>query len=133
MHGGETAHILRDLLRIAKLAMPPKLFAEDPRVIRAMALLKLLETGHSPSRPPNASGPSPGFDIAALATRRAVDQSAAGVSFVLDLPWELVNALSLAQMDKVPLEPSDAINVLVREWLTANGYLPLAPSPEETS
>lgn len=121
---GETAKIIRDLLRIAKVAMPPKLFGEDPRVTRAIALLASLETGLFPSRAPNVSSRPPGFDVTVLAAKRAVEESAAGISFVVDLPWDIAAALTNSDDPLLPLDPADAVTHATRTWLASGGHLP---------
>jgi len=129
MNRNETAKVIRDLLRIAKVAMPPKLYAEDPRVIVATAALSELEAGVSPARPPNLTSRPPKFDPLALSRTRPIEQSAAGISFLTDLPWDLVSAMTAAQGDVLPLDPSDAVAYVLWDWLTGHGYLD--PAPEE--
>src|SRR3569832_1683656 len=95
MAQNEIAKTIRDLLVIAKVAMPPNLFAQDPRVIVAMAVLKELD-GSSVTRPPNITSRPPQFAVAALAQHRPVEGSSTGISFLCDLPWDLVTGLMLA-------------------------------------
>lgn len=104
--------------------MPPKLYAEDPRVKRASALLKSLETGLSPSRTPNAASRPPSFDIIGMTLQRPVEQHQSGISFLTDLPWDVVAAMNaeLATTDLFPLDPSDALNYIARDWLTGHGH-----------
>lgn len=129
-----TAKIVRDLLVIAKVAMPPKLYAEDPRVTRATALLKSLEAGLSSSRTPNLASRPPASDVTAMAVRRPVEESRDGISFVVDLPWDLVEALGKAlEVDAMPLDPSDALTFIARDWFTAHGYTGLLPGADEAS
>ena len=104
--------------------MPPKLFGEDPRVSRGIALMKEMEAGLSASRPPQVTSRPPKLDIAVLASRRAVAETGKGISFVTDLPWDLVEALGEAE--GLPLDPAEAVTFIVRDWLTAHGDLPLA-------
>ncbi len=117
----ELAKVIRDLLRIAKVAMPAKVFGEDPRVTYATALLSRLEYPASSARPPNVTSQPPRIDVAALAQRRAVEESASGISFVAELPWDLVGAMTA--VEKLPADPSDAVNFIVRDWLTSIGKL----------
>ena len=123
--------MLRELLTIAKVAMPPKLFGQDPRVSRGIALMKELEAGLSPSRPPQVASRPPKLDIAVLASRRAVAETSKGISFVTDLPWDLVDGLITAE--GLPLDPSEAVTFIVRDWLTSHGELPLAPPKGEAN
>ena len=111
-----TALVVRELLTIAKVAMPPKLFGQDPRVSRGIALMKELEAGLSSSRPPQVTSRPPKLDIAVLASRRAVAETGKGISFVTDLPWDLVEAL--AEAEGLPLDPAEAVSFIVRDWLT---------------
>ena len=111
--------IITDLLRIAKVAMPPKLFAEDPRIIRAFEALAELDGPGSSVRVPNV----PASPAARLAEFRAVEESRDGLSFITDLPWDLVDALSEAQKTVLPGDPSAAVNLVIREWLTSAGFL----------
>ena len=124
----EIGKIIRDLLRIAKVAMPSDLYDQDPRVVTAIAAVRMIEAGVSPSRPPNVSSRAPSIDVAQLATMRPVEMSAAGLSFVLDLPWDLVDPLVKAQDDFARLDPADTVQFGLRDWLTAHGYLVAAPS-----
>ena len=122
----ETARVIRDLLVIAKVAMPPKLFGEDPRVTRAIALLALLVPSSPGSRVPNASPRPAGFELAVLASRRVVEESKDGVAFIAELRWDLLEALRRAvTLVDIPLDPSDQVSFIAREWLTANGLLEL--------
>jgi hypothetical protein len=41
--GKELAEIIANLLTIAKVAMPPDLFVQDPRIIKAQAMLARLK------------------------------------------------------------------------------------------
>ena len=132
LNEAELASVLRDLLVIAKVAMPPKLFSEDVRVTRALSLIKTLETGETSARPPNAVGRPPKLDISVLGSKRAVAESGRGISYVTELPWNLVEGLIDAAED-LPLDPAEATAFIVREWLTANGHLPLVPAREDTN
>lgn len=130
---GELAKVIRDLLVVAKIAMPPNLYAQDPRIATAAALLKRIEQGISPSRPPNTSGKPAGFDVTALAKSRAVEESTEGISFVVDMPWDLVEASWRAMTEdrSYPLDPNDAVNFVLRDWFTAHGYGELLPFGDE--
>ena len=121
----EISKIITDLLRIAKVAMPPKLYAEDPRIVLAGALLAEIYAAAPSARVPSVPRAA-GFRTSTLDVR-PVEQSASGLSLIVDLPWDLAEATAKAQGDRLPLPWSDAMNLIVREWLTTNGYLDLLP------
>lgn len=130
---GEVAKVLRDLLVVAKVAMPPSLYSQDPRISSAASLLKRIEQGGSPGRVPNTSVKPPGFDVTALAVSRAVEESKDGISFVVDMSWDLVEASWRAMTDdrSYPLDPSEAVGYVMRGWFTAHGYGQLLPIGDE--
>ena len=121
----ELAKVMRDLLRIAKVAMPPKVFGEDPRVTSAMAVIESLE-GRAPSRLPNVTSLHPRLDITRLTQRRAVEESATGIAFVMELPWDLVEAM--ITMPDIPADPSAAMEYIARDWLVSQGALSTGPA-----
>lgn len=61
-----------------------------------IAPLKSIEMGRSPSRTPNVASRPPTLDVMAMTLRRQVEESFAGISFVVDLPWDVVEALDKA-------------------------------------
>lgn len=130
---GETAKVIRDLLVVAKVAMPPSLYAQDPRVAAATTMLRSLEQGISAHRPPNSSDRPPDFDVAALALSRPVEESKYGISFVVDLSWDLVeaSAQALAADTSYPLDPGDAVDYVLRDWFTSHGYGKLLPMGDD--
>jgi len=103
---------MRDLLRIAKVAMPPKVFGEDPRVTTATAVLETLE-GRTLGRTPNVTSRPPKLDVARLAQRRAVEESAAGITFTMELPLDLVEAMTA--LPDIPADLSDAMGYIARD------------------
>jgi hypothetical protein len=119
----EAAKIIRDLLRIAKAAKPGQLYDEDPGVLVARAALEELETAASPARPPNLTSRAPALDVTRLAPSRPVEMSSIGVSFVLEIPWPLVDALHDAQADFARLDAAETVQFALRDWLTGHGYL----------
>ena len=123
----ETAKVIRDLLRIAKVAMPGNLNDEDPRVRIARATLMELESSSSPARPPSTTSRTPGLDVSRLPPNVAVEISATGMSFVFELPWDLVDGLHDAQAAFSRLDTPETVVFALRDWLTAHGYL-AAPS-----
>ena len=114
----ETAKIIRDLLRIAKVAMPGDLYDQDPRVLVAVAALKDLEGSASPARPPNLTSRAPALDTATVAVRTPVELSSAGASFVLELPWDIVDGLHDAQAAFSRLDTPETVLSALRDWLT---------------
>jgi len=118
----EIATVLNDLLKVVKVAMPADLFSVDPRVLKARQLLAMLRQV-SDHRPPGLIGSSTDSLLVAFA----------------DTPLDLLSAQPEARWDITPgidrfmasgLAPSDrreAVEQIIREWLTANGYLELAP------
>lgn len=126
---GEIAKVIRDLLVVAKVAMPPNLYAQDPRIVTATNMLRSLERGVSAHRPPNSSDRPPNFDVTALALARPVEESKYGISFVVDLAWDVVaaSAQALSADRSYPLDPSDAVDYVLRDWFTSHGYGQLLP------
>lgn len=118
---GGLAKLIRDLLEIAKVAMPPKLFSEDPRVKRAKAYLVALGQEPDDHRVPN-TGPDPLEKlIGEIVDLRPVNAS----RMVLD--WDLADGVLAAQVHGLSTDNSEALNFIVREWLTTNGYLTVQP------
>jgi hypothetical protein len=118
------ARLIDDLLEIAKVAMPPKLFAEDPRVKRAKGYLVALGKKPEQTRVPN-TGPDPLEElIGDVVDLRAVD----GTEMVLD--WDLVDGVLAAQVHGLSTNNGEALNFIVRDWLTANGYLKARPDQD---
>lgn len=130
---GEIVKVLRDLLVVAKVAMPPGLYPQDPRIAAGTALLKSMEQGASSFRTPNTSVRPPTFDVTALALSRPVEESKFGISFVVDVPWDLVEASGRAlSADRAyPLDPGDAVEYVLRDWFTSHGYGQLLPAGDE--
>lgn len=120
----EMATALSDLLQVVKVAMPPDLFSIDPRVLKARRLLAELRQV-SDSRPPSV--------VRAASTSDVVDLAFA------DTPLDLLTAEPEAQWDITlgldrfmvsgfaPADRRLAVEQIVREWLTSNGYLELPP------
>lgn len=118
----EIASIVEDLLRIAKVAMPPDLFLEDPRVKKARALLVSLGRPSSPARPPNV-----GTDARLEEPIGQIPDARPVNAAQMVLEWDLVDAVLEAREHGLPAEDNAALNFIVREWLTANGYLEASP------
>jgi hypothetical protein len=125
----QTGKIIRDLLRIAKVAMPGRLYDEDPRVLVARAALREMEESGAPARPPNLTSRSPTVNLSTLPPDRAVEMSARGASFVIELPWDIVDALHDAQNALERLDPAETVGFALRDWLTGQGYLKPAGEP----
>jgi hypothetical protein len=118
----EIATIVESLLRIAKVAMPPDLFLEDPRVKKARALLVSLGRPSSPARPPNV-----GTDARLEEPIGQIPDARPVNAAQMVLEWDLVDAVLEAREHGLPAEDNAALNFIVREWLTANGYLEASP------
>ena len=121
MTPSEQAKVVTDLLRIARVAMPPDLFEQDIRVRRALEMLAELEGPGNSIRVPNHP---PRSHAQRLAELRPVEESSDRLSFVTDLEWDLVLAVTEAQHTVLPLDPSAAINFIVRQWCVSAGFLP---------
>ncbi len=93
----EVTRSLRDLLTIAKVAMPAHLYEQDTRVIIAQRLLAKLQSSTTES-----TLPLPVWDITDGIDRFMSTADAPGTR-------------------------SDAVAQMVREWLISNGYLDLPP------
>ena len=120
---GDFGRVLGDLLKVVKVAMPPELFSVDPRIVRARKLLAELSE-ISRSRPPSTIKSSAGelLDLA-----------------FSDVPLDLLTAEPKPQWDitlgldrfmasgSAPVDRREAVELIVREWLIANGYLELPP------
>lgn len=122
----DIAKIVGDLVTIAKVAMPPNLFLEDPRVKKAKALLVSLGRPSSSARPPNIGTDA---DLEALVGPIVDIRPVDATQMVLD--WDLVDAVLEAREHGLPPDDNETLNFIIREWLTTNGYLD--PGPEESS
>ena len=76
MDEAEVVRVVRDLMVIAKVEMPPGLFAGGPRLMRARALLELAERTLPGQRPPNVTRRPLDLDLHVLASKRAVEELA---------------------------------------------------------
>ncbi|MEQ1901601.1 MAG: hypothetical protein ABL866_12810 [Devosia sp.] len=145
MEKSEIQLLIRGLLDIAKVAMPPELFSTDPRVATAEAFLR---SSPAPlSRVPSISLGAPHGEIAEVigggyldlgaadptdpASREVLVAIDAVTGAKIELGWDLVEALGRAQKEGLDANPSVAINHIVREWLTAAGFLALVPARED--
>ena len=68
-----------------------------------------MEQGTSQARVPNTSSKPPGFVATALAVSRAVEESKDGISFVVDMSWDLVEASwrAMTADQDYPLDPNE--------------------------
>jgi hypothetical protein len=89
----EIRRVLVDLLRIARVAMPPDLQAQDVRLVAAEELLAALDA-------------EPADDIA-----EGLDQ--------------------FLQEDFSPATRSEAVALILRDWLVGHGYLAPIPAMED--
>lgn len=100
---------LRDLLRIAKVAMPDNLYAIDPRIQKATELLANLERVE-------ALDQSTPLQMAALDSLPSGD-------------WDVSAALDNFMLETdAPATRPQAINLILRDWLVGHGYL--EPTPD---
>lgn len=122
--------LIIDLLAIAKVAMPSELYAIDTRVIRARELLSELAP---PSRPPSI-GREPA--VPHLGTADPNDPWARHVLALLEAEpepqWDIAEAMALFMLEPdAPTTRPAAVALILREWLTASGYLELHPAKED--
>lgn len=122
--------VLIDLLTIAKVAMPAGLYAIDPRVLKARDLLTELATS---SRPPSIGREPP---VPHLGNVDPDDPWARHVLALLDAEpepqWDIAEAIQQFMLEpEAPATRSAAVALILREWLTANGYLELLPARED--
>lgn len=119
----EVARTLSDLLRVVKVAMPPELFRVDPRVIKARQLLAGLREV-SGSRPPSVLK-STADDLLDLAFS---DTPIDLLTSEPDAKWDITLGLDRFMVSGfAPTDRREAVEQILREWLTANGYLELGP------
>lgn len=119
----DIAKIVDDLVTIAKVAMPPDLFIQDPRVTRAKALLVSLGRPSSPARPPNV-----GTDAELEALVAQIPDAYPMGATKMNLDWDLVAPVREARQHGLPADDNVAVNFIVRDWLIAHGHL--EPGPE---
>ncbi len=122
----EMAIVLADLLKVVKVAMPPDLFLIDPRVLNARRLLASLRQV-SESRPPAmvGSGADTLLDLAFSDTPLDV------LVTEPEAVWDITLGIDRFMVSGVaPAERREAVEQIIREWLTANGYLELPPEEQ---
>lgn len=122
--------VIIDLLTIAKVAMPDELYAVDTRVLKARDLLAKLAPQ---SRPPSVGREPPVPD---LGSADPDDPWARRVLALLDAEpeptWDIAEALDLFMLEpEAPATRQAVVALVLREWLTANGYLALLPAKED--
>jgi len=121
MHRQEIASVVRDLLTIAKVAMPDDLDALDPRIGRALDTLSMLTSDDIGSLGPTE-------DVATAMLADPDGPEALGVLAALDeatLPASDITSGLDAFMasGEAPASPSAAITGILRDWLGSRGYL----------
>lgn len=110
--------------------MPPDLYAIDPRVLKARDLLsELTPQGRPPPIGREAAVPH-------LGTADPDDPWAQHVLALLDAEpepqWDIAEGLALFMLEPEAPSTTEAVVLLIlREWLTANGYLGLLPAKED--
>ena len=105
--------------------MPGDLYDQDPRVRIALTALRQLESTGSAGRPPNVTGRPPALDVAAMAPGRPIEMSSTGASFVLDVPWDMLEALGTAAEHFARLDVPETIQFALRGLVDRSGL----PSP----
>ena len=116
--GAEVIRSLIELLAIAKVAMPDFLYDIDPRVQNALRLLAVLEHA-SPSRPPSVARERPEEMVDLIPAPHPGRPTA-------PTPWDITEGLdAFMESPEAPGTRTDAVVLILREWLTANGYLEL--------
>lgn len=111
-------------MAIAKVAMPDFLYDIDPRIQGALRLLSVLEHP-SHSRPPSVTRVPP-IEMVDLTPAPYPGQPSAPP------PWNITNGLdAFMQSPEAPDTRTEAVVLILREWLTANGYLQLPPTEDQ--
>lgn len=119
----EMAAVLADLLKVVKVAMPADLFLVDPRVLRARELLAILRQV-SKDRPP---------DVVASTSNNLLDLAFTDTSLELltaepEARWDITLGIDQFMVSGLaPPDRQEAVEQIIREWLTANGFLDLPP------
>lgn len=123
----EVVRSLTELLAIAKVAMPDFLFAIDPRVHRARQLIAT-KGQVSGGRPPSvlAMPRMEMVDLSPPPTMADVDRMSAAE------PWDITAGLdAFMASDLAPTTRTEAVVLILRDWLTGHGYLELTPDDEQ--
>jgi hypothetical protein len=115
---------LVELLAIAKVAMPDFLYDIDPRVQSALRLLTEIEHP-SHSRPPDLRREPP-IEMVDITPPPHPGPAAPPT------PWDISEGLdAFMASPEAPLTRSEAVVLILREWLTANGHLQPPPATEQ--
>lgn len=119
----EITTTVEGLITIAKVAMPPDLFQQDPRIRKAKGLLVSLGGQGEIARPPNTNQPDMEQVLGPIIE---VDHDASAIK----LDWDLVDGVQHAKDDGLISGDDNALlNSIVRDWLISHGYL--KPEPED--
>lgn len=122
----EVVRSLTELLEIAKLAMPDYLFAIDPRVHRARQLVAT-KSQVSTIRPPSvvAMPRMEMVDLSPPPTMASVEAMPGG-----DAPWDITAGLdAFMASDLAPETRTEAVVLILRDWLVGHGFI--SPLPED--
>jgi hypothetical protein len=115
---------LIELLAIAKVAMPDFLYDIDPRVQAALRLLAEIEYP-SHSRPPNLRREPP-MEMVDITPPPHPGPTTPPT------PWDISEGLdAFMASPEAPRSRSEAVVLILREWLTAAGYLKPSPATEQ--
>jgi len=119
----EMATVLAALIAVVKVAMPADLFLVDPRVIKARQLLATLREV-SAHRPPAVIGSSADNLLDLALSDTPLDMLTAEP----EAAWDITLGIDRFMVSGfAPADRREAVEQVIREWLTANGYLELGP------
>lgn len=119
---------LTELLAVAKMAMPDFIFETDPRVYRARQLLAEFAQV-SGTRPPSiVREPKPAMvDLGPPPTIAEVERMPGA-----EPPWDITAGLdAFMASDLAPEIRTEAVVLILRDWLTGHGYMDLLPDDED--
>ena len=111
---------LTELLAIARTAMPEYLYGQDSRVYRARQLIGTLAQV-------SVSGPPPTIPVPMEMMNFAEPQMPSAKP-----PWDITAGLdAFMASDLAPATRTEAVMLILRDWLIGHGYLEASPGSEE--
>lgn len=118
------AQSLAELLAVAKLWMPDLLFEIEPRVHRARQLVAALGQVSGNRAPSIVTEPADLIvDLAPPPTTEDVERMRGP-----EPPWDITAGLdAFMGSDLAPGSRTEAVVLILREWLTGNGFIDLPP------
>ena len=123
----EVAQSLTELLALAKVAMPDFLFEIDPRVHRARQLIAT-RTQVASGRPPPilATPPMEMVDLVPPPTMADVERMQGS-----EPPWDITAGLdAFMASDLAPETHTEAVVLILRDWLIGHGYIDQPPEQD---